>query len=120
MNHAQTIHSINFGLFILFHQLTSSKLSYFVQTCQLARMASTWTEILAKIILHSFGELASGGFPHCSIQINYVNYVVSQIKNILNFERLNLVQMKFNNYMPLISVVFKSVSTEIYSTHSAF
>ena len=53
MNHAQSIHSINFSLFILFHQLTSGKLSYFAQTCQLARMASTWTEILAKIILHS-------------------------------------------------------------------
>jgi hypothetical protein len=50
VNHAQSIHSINFGLFILFHQLASSKLSYFAQTCQLARMASTLTEILAKII----------------------------------------------------------------------
>jgi hypothetical protein len=53
VNHAQSIHSINFGLFILFHQLTRGKLSYFAQTCQLVRMASTWTEILAKIILHS-------------------------------------------------------------------
>jgi hypothetical protein len=30
----------------------------------LARMASTWTEILDKIILHS--HLASGGFLHCN------------------------------------------------------
>jgi hypothetical protein len=52
VNYIQSIHSIDFRLFILLHQLASSKLSYFVQTCQLARMASTWIEILAKIILH--------------------------------------------------------------------
>ena len=58
-----SINSFNFGLFIMIHQLASSKLSYFAQTCQLARMTSTWMEIFAKIILHS--HLASGGFPHC-------------------------------------------------------
>jgi len=32
VNHVQSIHSIDFGLFILLHQLASSKLSYFAQT----------------------------------------------------------------------------------------
>ena len=33
--------------------LASSKWSYLDQTCELAKMASTWMEILAKIIFHS-------------------------------------------------------------------
>ena len=67
MNHVQSIHSIDFGLFILLHQLASNKLSYLVQTCELARIISTWMEILAKIILHSL--LTSSGCPHCKCSI---------------------------------------------------
>ena len=44
VNQFQSIHSIDFGLFILLHQLVGSKLSYFAPTCQHARMASTWME----------------------------------------------------------------------------
>jgi hypothetical protein len=34
----------------MLHQLVSSKLSHFAQTCQIARMASTWMEILLERI----------------------------------------------------------------------
>ena len=67
-----SINSFNFGLFIMIHQLASSKLSYFAQTCQLARMASIWMEIFAKIILLTFGELASSGFPHCMMHFLFI------------------------------------------------
>ena len=65
MNHVQSIHSIDFGLpvFISLHQLASSKLLYFAQTCQLATMASTWMEYTPKSFYTHIWRVGEQWFP---------------------------------------------------------
>ena len=56
------VHSIDFGLFNLMHQLASCKLLYFSQTCQFARMMDGNTD--QNHFTPTFDEMASGSFPH--------------------------------------------------------
>ena len=55
VNHVHSIHSINFGLFIIINW----------RAVNFRNSSKHWMEILAKIILPS--HLASGSFSHCQL-----------------------------------------------------